>query len=67
MFFPTIDLPPDSFGTIRNRESPVLLDAQSGERPEAKVVMAYFPRVGPELDCLEDECKDIQVDSAPYD
>lgn len=43
--FPTVDLPPDSFGTRENPHSEKLVDPNNLEPRNATIFMAYFTKV----------------------
>jgi hypothetical protein len=69
VIFPTVDLPPNSFGTPQNRECPKLVDDNSNILPKATVAMAYFTRVGPVMEPPKEEdggVEEIQLDFSPY-
>ncbi|KAF7972307.1 hypothetical protein HWV62_18484 [Athelia sp. TMB] len=57
LFIPTVDLPPDIFGTPEDPSSRILFDQRPTELPggraRASIVLAYFTRVGNELKVRE--------------
>ena len=66
MVFPTIDLPPTSFGTRDNPYSNMLADSVTSNPVSSTIIMGYFTRAGEKLkwtgDC--DKVKTIKVDSS---
>jgi hypothetical protein len=63
VFYPTIDLPPDSFGTRENRQSEKLVDPETFEpQKDAAVLLGYFTTVGPKIDHIGGKMETTQFD-----
>ena len=61
--YPTIELPPASFGTRDNPYSNMLVDSTSNP-VTASIIMGYFTRAGDQLEWTGDrENSKIQIDS----
>jgi hypothetical protein len=71
MFYPTVRLPPDSFGTPENPFSDMLHDEKSSKKGKATIVLAYFTRVGDsdELQYADGDANTITLQSkySPFD
>jgi hypothetical protein len=52
LFYPTIEIPPASFGTPWDDYSDMLLDTRISKRGRASVMLTYFTRIGDELDYI---------------
>jgi hypothetical protein len=69
LFYPTIDLPPDSFGTRGNFQSDKLVHPETLARvaPQSvTILLAYFTRVGSELDCISEGGETTTLDFVPF-
>ena len=66
LFYPTVDLPPDAFGTHKNPQNDKLVDPRTMEPQTANIVLAYFTRTGPELEHFADSSQTIQVNALPF-
>ena len=66
MVFPTIDLPPTSFGTRDNPYSNMVVDSVTSNPVTANIIMGYFTRAGERLKWTgdRDKVKTIKVDSS---
>lgn len=65
LFYPTIDLPPTSFGTPGNRKSNMLLNKKTGKRAQATIALAYFSRTEDTLEYIGD-ISTVQLQSSPF-
>ena len=65
--YPTIELPPTSFGTRDNPYSNMLADTMTSKPVTARIIMGYFTRAGDKLEMIGDEnTMKIQLDSTPF-
>jgi hypothetical protein len=65
--YPTIDVPPTSFGTPQNGQSDMLIDRQTGKPGQASVMLTYFSRSGDTHDYIGDSSHKIQTESLPFE
>ncbi len=68
LVYPTIELPPASFGSRDNLYSDMLVDTMTSNPVKAYILMAYFTRAGNELEVAggHDKYKEIKLDSTPF-
>jgi hypothetical protein len=67
LLYPTVDLPPTSFGTPENPQSDMLLDQKTGKLGQATITLAYFSRTGDTHDYIGDISNKIQLNSSPFE
>lgn len=67
LLYPTMDLPPTAFGTPKNLQSDMLLDAKMGKLVQATIALTYFSRTGDTDDYIGDTSNKIQLQSAPFE
>ncbi|KAF8341751.1 hypothetical protein F5887DRAFT_976677 [Amanita rubescens] len=69
LVYPTIDLPPTSFGTHDNPYSNMLVDAMTSNPVTADILMAYFTRIGDKMGFKTgdpDNSFQIKLNSTPF-
>ena len=66
LVYPTIDLPPASFGTRDNPYSDLLVDTVTSSPGTATIILAYFTRAGDELKFTGDKTKPVHIDGTPF-
>jgi hypothetical protein len=67
LFYPTVDIPPTSFGTPCDRYSDMLLDQKTGKRGQALITLAYFSRTGDTHDYIGDMSNKTQLEFSPFE
>jgi hypothetical protein len=68
LMYPTVDLPPSSFGTYENPYSDILVDETTSSPGSATILMAYFTREGDTLKPVGNvNFEEIKLDSSPFD
>jgi hypothetical protein len=67
LLYPTMDLPPTSFGTAEDRYSDMLLNRKTGRRAQASIALAYFSRTGDTHDYVGNMSNKILLGSAPFE
>jgi hypothetical protein len=65
MFYPTVDLPPDSFGTRENPQSDKLVDPKTNVPRTATILLAYFTTTGSKVDFIG-KSEVTQLDFSPF-
>lgn len=66
LFYPTIELPPSSFGAPGNPLGDKLLDQKTDKPGRATIVLAYFTRAGDKIEHIG-EAETVQLPYSPFE
>jgi len=67
LFYPTVELPPASFGTPENPYSDKLMDRKTSQQGHATIVLTYFTRVGDKLEYTGDMSNAVRLGFSPFE